>query len=168
MGQFHLADMTEPLALAITRWRYPPPFDLYDLWPGDEDMLLDPLLCYYAVFDAAGLAGFACFGEDAQVIGGRYGEDALDIGFSMAPDRAGRGEGAHFVESVCRFAWDQLAADRLRLSVATFNRRAITVYRRLDFSIARWFVGTTRLGALSFVTMTRPRPREERRRPIAI
>lgn len=168
MAQFHLTEMTEPLAQAITRWRYPPPFDLYDLQPGDEDMLLDPLLRYHAVFDTTGLAGFACFGEDAQVIGGRYGEDALDIGFSMAPDRVGRGEGVCFVETVCHFAWNRLDADLLRLSVATFNRRAITVYRRLDFSIARWFVGTTRAGALSFVSMTRPQPSERWRLPFAL
>lgn len=159
MGLYRLTRMSDAYAQAITLWRYEPPFSLYDLQPGDEGMLMDPALNYHAVLDDTGaLAGFACFGEDAQVIGGRYGPDALDIGFGMAPERTGQGGGGGFVEAVCRFAWDELEADRLRLSVATFNSRAIRVYRRLGFRTGQWFIGTTRHGALSFVVMARPHP----------
>ncbi len=156
MSGYRLTRMNDAYAHAITLWRYDEPFSLYDLQPGDEDMLMDPTLHYHAVLDQDGvLAGFACFGEDAQVYGGRYDDDALDIGFSMAPERTGRGEGGAFVGAVCRFAWSELSAGALRLSVATFNRRAINVYRRLGFRTAHWFIGTTRHGALSFIAMTR-------------
>jgi RimJ/RimL family protein N-acetyltransferase len=159
--------MREDLAHAITHWRYEPPYTMYDLQPGDEDMLMDPSLQYHAVLDDdTVLAGFACFGEDAQVHGGVYGPDALDIGFSMAPERTGRGDGVAFVATVCRYARKELGADSLRLSVATFNRRAITVYRRLGFRTAQWFIGTTRHGALSFVAMTRAS--QEQQLPFAV
>lgn len=169
MTAYRLTAMTDAYAYAITLWRYDPPFALYDLQAGDEDMLLDPTLHYHAVLDEADqLAGFACFGEDAQVHGGRYDDEALDIGFGMAPERTGRGAGGAFVGAVCRFAWHELGADDLRLSVATFNRRAIHVYRRLGFRTAQWFIGTTRHGALSFIVMTCPGQSTARRLPFAI
>lgn len=160
MGRYLVTRMTLGYAQAITRWRYQPPFSLYDLEPGDEAMLLDPELRYHAVLGrSGGLAGFACFGDDAQVIGGSYADGALDIGFGMAPELTGHGHGEAFVQAICSYAWRSLNAGCLRLSVATFNQRAVTVYRRLGFRSEHCFVGTTRHGALSFVIMTRPAPR---------
>lgn len=157
MAGYRLTEMNDTYAQAITLWRYEPPFSLYDLQSGDENMLMDPSLHYHAVLDATDqLVGFACFGEDAQVHGAHYEPDALDIGFSMAPERTSRGEGAAFITAIIDFAEAKLGADALRLSVATFNHRAISVYRRLGFRTAQWFVGTTRHSVLSFIVMTRP------------
>lgn len=142
------------------RWRYPPPLSYYDLRDGDVDMLTDPLLQYFAALDDNGaLAGFACFGDDAQVVGGCYGEPALDIGFCLAPEHVGRGRGTGFVTAVCDFAAERYAPTTLRLSVASFHHRAIAVYRRLGFVDGSRFIGTTRSCAVPYLSMTRPASR---------
>lgn len=155
-GLYRFTPLAPPHAAAIVRWRYEPGLSLYDLAESDLAWLLAPELNYYAALDGDGaLAGFACFGDDAQVAGGHYGGEALDIGFGLAPERTGRGEGRAFVSAVCDFAAGRWRAPLLRLSVATFNRRAISVYRHLGFRPTDCFVGSTRHGSLLFMTMVR-------------
>lgn len=156
MAAFRVCPMSEIEAAHLCGWTYPPPYSMYDLEPGDEAMFLDPNLNYRAVRDGDALAGFACYGEDAQVIGGRYAEAALDIGCGMDPARVGHGQGAAFVAAILDYACATWAPALLRLSVATFNRRAIAVYRRAGFRAVECFVGTTRGGTATFQTMTRP------------
>lgn len=153
---YRFTPMTAHHASAIVGWRYEAGLSLYDLRETDRDWLLDPELNYHAALDGCGaLAGFACFGDDAQVAGGHYAEEALDIGFGLAPERVGRGEGSAFVAAICDFAARRWRVRQLRLSVATSNRRAIAVYRRLGFRPTDCFVGSTRHGSLMFMTMVR-------------
>lgn len=157
MAPYRLLAMTGAAAYAICRWRHPPPYDLYDFRCGDEEILLAPELAYHRIEDAAGrLCGFACFGEDARVIGGRYSENALDIGLGMRPDRTGRGEGYAFVAAILEHGRRLYGPMTLRLSVAAFNERAASVYRRLGFSEGGRFPGRTRYGVIGFRVMTRP------------
>jgi RimJ/RimL family protein N-acetyltransferase len=106
--------------------------------------LLDPRYNYHAVTDPDGvLVGYFCFGVDATVPAGRrlnlYAEDALDVGLGMRPDLTGRGLGLDFVRAGLDFARKVYAPAAFRLTVATFNQRAISVYERAGFKPARTF-----------------------------
>ncbi len=118
-------------AEAICQWRYPPPYDFYDMAadPADFAEFMDmgrwndeP---HWAFDDEPGdLAGFLT----AQ----RRPED-LYLGLGLRPSLTGRGIGISFMEAcvqTVRGCWPQ---ERLRLDVAVFNQRAIRVYERIGF-----------------------------------
>jgi [ribosomal protein S18]-alanine N-acetyltransferase len=92
--------MTAIQAREILMWRYTGLYAAYNI---DEAMLeegiavmLDPRNAYHAIYDGTMLAGFCCFGEDAQVLGGDYSlPDTLDIGLGMRPELTGKGRVQH-------------------------------------------------------------------------
>jgi [ribosomal protein S18]-alanine N-acetyltransferase len=156
-----ITPMDEEAARDIAGWRYDPPYSFYNTVPGAVAALLDPANAYYAVRTADGkLAGFFCFGAEAQVAGGHRqglytGPDTLDIGLGMRPDLTGHGQGPAFVQAGLDFARRTFAPARFRLSVATFNTRAIRVYRRAGFQPGPVFHSPTAAGDTEFLLMTR-------------
>jgi [ribosomal protein S18]-alanine N-acetyltransferase len=148
--RFTLTPITRADAEAVSRWRYEGPYSVYD---GSADVvvsLLEPRYLYHAVHGEPGeLVGYFCFGEDARVSAGRTSglydrEDALDVGLGMRPDLTGRGLGEEFVRAGLQFADEHYAPPAFRLTVAAFNRRAISVYERAGFERVEAF-GATRL-----------------------
>ena len=158
--RFTLKPITREDAYAISRWRYDGPYSIYNGDPNSVDSLLQPHFYYHSVYDERGdLAGYFCFGEDAQVrTGRRLGlyerESALDIGLGMRPDLTGRGFGEDFVCAGLRFARETYSPPTFRLTVATFNRRAIRVYERVGFETVETF-GGTRSGTKEWLLMER-------------
>ena len=146
--RFSLTPITRADARAISRWRYDGPFAIYDGDPTSVDALLRPRYFYHSVYDERGdLEGYFCYGEDAQVRTGRSlgvyeRESALDIGLGMRPDLTGRGLGEDFVRAGLRFARETYSPPAFRLTVASFNRRAIRVYQRAGFETVETFGGT--------------------------
>ena len=141
-------------AEAIARWHYPEPYSFYD-WtedPADMAELLDPVQrgdAYFAVDDAAGaLIGFFSFK--------RADRRTLDIGLGLDPEHTGQGFGGAFLEAGLEYARSHFEPERFVLSVATFNRRAITVYERAGFVRVRLFDHSTNGGSWEFVEMRRP------------
>lgn len=139
--QYQISVMDEETAAGIINWHYDPPYSLYNL-DGDESEIESMLDGYhFAVHTAqAGLVGFFCFGLSAQVPGGRArgiygGKRVLDIGLGMRPDLTGKGFGQSFVQAGIDFAIARWRPTALRLTVASDNPRAITVYERLGFSV---------------------------------
>jgi ribosomal-protein-alanine N-acetyltransferase len=146
--------MSQADAKAIALWHYPEPFSFFD-WsahPNDLAELLDPGLRadrYFAVEDeAADLVGFVGFK--------RTSGDSLDVGLGLRPDRTGQGLGGAFLEAGLEYARSRFAPEEFTLSVAGFNRRAITVYERAGFVSMRVFMHWTNGGAWWFVEMHRP------------
>ncbi|HWS80397.1 MAG TPA: hypothetical protein VN178_05180 [Rubrobacter sp.] len=94
--RFALKQITPSDARTISCWRYEEPYSIYDGDPTSVDAILQPRSSYHSVHDESGdLAGYFCFGEDAQVASGkRLGlvetEPALDVGLGMRPDLTGR------------------------------------------------------------------------------
>ena len=136
--QLSIQPINRAFALEICGWRYESPYDIYN-WgsPPDKETLryiLDPTFAFHAIVDAEGeLAGFCSFGVDGQVPGGDYSVDALDIGMGVRPDLTGRGLGTTFATSVVDFASRQYAPQQLRVTIATFNKRAQRVWEKLGF-----------------------------------
>jgi ribosomal-protein-alanine N-acetyltransferase len=152
--EFRFTPMSQADAEAIALWHYPEPFSFYD-WsadPNDLAELLDPALrgdAYVAVEDEAGnLVGFFAFK--------RKPDETLDVGLGLRPDRTGQGLGGAFVRAGLDYARNRFAPEQFTLSVATFNRRAITVYERAGFVAGRVFMHSTNGGEWEFVEMRRP------------
>lgn len=169
---FTFQPVDEVAARAITGWRYPEPYAFYNLSATASSLehaavvreLLDPALRYYAVWcarEGALLAGFCCFGPAARVGISRQpavyaGSDLLDIGLGLRPDLTGRGLGGAFLRSVLVFGTEQFAPGGFRLTVATFNQRAIRVYERAGFAPDHRVLLESSRGPREFLVMTRP------------
>jgi [ribosomal protein S18]-alanine N-acetyltransferase len=143
--------MREEEAQRIATWRYEPPYSFYDADADAADLAL--LLGresregrYFSAFSEDALIGFFDLKSDG---------DDVTIGLGLRPDLTGRGLGLPFVEAGMAFAREQFAPSRFRLSVATFNERAIRVYERAGFVPLRTFDHETNGGVYRFLEMTR-------------
>ncbi len=197
---FRFRPLTEPDARQIARWRYPAPYNFYDLpedaWPdllglgqdfqaadiapgstspgipaagGRTDSWLPEIV--RRVFRRAhpadrvrlnpnpAPAGFVCFGSEAQVSGARdaglYVDAALDIGLGLRPNLTGQRVGAAFFAACVDHAIQTRHPTGLRLAVATFNTRAITVYRQAGFRPVATRQSPVRGRQVEFVIMVR-------------
>jgi ribosomal-protein-alanine N-acetyltransferase len=148
---FRFRLMSQADAKAIAGWHYPAPFAFYDWHPADLAELLDPAARgddYVAVEDEAGsLIGFFHY---KRPHGAR-----LEIGLGLHPDWTGRGLGQSFLEAGLEYARRRFAPKEFTLSVAGFNRRAITVYERAGFARVRVFTHWRNGGAWEFIEMRR-------------
>ena len=148
---FRFRTMTQAEAEEIAQWHYPEPFSFYDASADANDLaeLLDPALRgdeYVSVDDETGeLAGFFQFKHARP--------DAVEIGLGLRPDLTGRGLGGDFLEAGLRHARSRFGPTRIVLSVATFNRRAITVYERAGFAAVRIYTHSTNGGEWEFLEM---------------
>lgn len=141
---FHPLD--ESSATTILTWKYEAPYDIYDLAsPEPEDTLhylLDPQNAFYGMYDQQDrLEAFCSFGPDGQVTGGDYTTPALDIGIGVRPDLTGQGHGDVYVKAVIDFANSTYAPERLRVTIAAFNSRALKVWEKAGFQMTQKFRG---------------------------
>lgn len=127
--------MTEEKAIEILGWKYEPPYDFYNNEFSDEsvkELINEP---YRFVSDEDNrLLGFYCTGTASQVpIGNQYGaydQEFIDIGLGLRPDLTGIGLGYSFI----KFILNEIECDKpVRLTVATFNKRAIRLYENVGF-----------------------------------
>lgn len=127
----HHRPMTREWASQIQTWTYAAPYDFYNQSPSEEG--IDELMTYQAILESHELIGFYCIGSPAQVPNSTYpySSDFTDIGLGMRPDLTGQGYGKSFVTYVMERAAEQ--GKSLRLTVASFNERAIHLYETLGF-----------------------------------
>jgi ribosomal-protein-alanine N-acetyltransferase len=152
MMKFNFQPMDQECARAIAGWHYEGIYAFYDMEQDvrDREELLDPRRWkdhYYAVIDEQGdLIGFFCFERE---------KEAVVIGLGLRPDLTGRGWGQGFFEAGLEFARQKYRPARFVLSVATFNQRAITVYRKAGFEDVEVYVSETNGGQYQFLRMAR-------------
>lgn len=149
----------------ICHWTYPEPFSLYSM-DGSEECVREFLEeNYYAGLDQQGqLVGYICYGSAARVPGGYSSGiyDALehgsfiDIGLGLKPDLTGKGLGLDFFQAGLAFLQKTTQVSHFRLVVATFNRRAISVYQRAGFVLGQTFYSKVGDQEIEFVSMTSP------------
>ena len=129
--------MTKQAATQIASWHYEPPYDFYN-GDGTQELIEEMLDgSYKAVLDGEDVMGFYCTGQSALVPFGHtinaYNDPCIDIGLGMNPSLVGQGNGAMF----CKLIIEQIEGENskvpLRLTVATFNKRAIHLYEKLGF-----------------------------------
>jgi [ribosomal protein S18]-alanine N-acetyltransferase len=145
--------MSQAQAVAIAAWHYEAPYSFYD-WTADDDDLAELLSKetregkYFSAFDAnAQLIGWFGFSCDRDCVG---------FGLGLRPDLTGRGFGLSYLEAGLAFARQRFKPNRFRLSVATFNERAIRVYERAGFEPVRTFDHETNGGIHRFLEMILP------------
>jgi [ribosomal protein S18]-alanine N-acetyltransferase len=149
----------EKSAREFLQWHYEPPYDIYNCPPADlEEALqynLDPKNNVYAMFDENDeLVAYCSYGGDAQVPGGDYSEEALDIGLMIKPELTGQGLGAAFAKEVIRNGIERYAPKKLRVTIAAFNKRAIRVWEKSGFQQTQTFKRKSRIG-LEFIVMSK-------------
>ena len=146
--------MSQEDAVAITTWRYSPPYDFYDVDADPDDLaeLLDPRRRegrYFSAWQDGDLIGYANVSA---------AEGTADIGLGLRPDLTGRGLGSSLLEAVMAFAREGNDPRRFTLSVAAFNHRAIRVYERAGFSVSRRYRHFSAGQMWDFLDMTRVEP----------
>lgn len=151
-------NMDELNAKQISNWKYENSYSIYSMDGSDE--CISELLngSYYLVKDEKEVIGFYCFGQAAQVpagyLHGAYeSNEVIDIGLGMRPDLCGRGLGYEFIIKGIEFAKALFGVDRLRLTVADFNERAVRVYERAGFKKMMDFNRTNGQGTTRFIVM---------------
>jgi len=133
--------MNQEDASEIAGWSYAPPYDFYNM-DGTEESVNELLNgSYWTVASTDGqVTGFYCVGASAQVPVGRQigvyqnaGQEVVDLGIGMRPDLTGRGLGSQFLAHVLRDVTENYRFANIRLTVATFNQRAIQLYHQFEF-----------------------------------
>lgn len=127
----------EVSAREFLKWKYEPPYEIYNYRPEsfDEDLAyhLDPANNIYSMYRDGELIGYCSFGQDARVPGGEYSEEALDIGLMIKPELNGQGLGSEFVKDVIEFARKHFLPHRLRVTILATNLRARRVWEKNGF-----------------------------------
>ncbi|WP_242062997.1 GNAT family N-acetyltransferase [Nostoc sp. FACHB-145] len=119
----------------LTNWHYEPPYQMYNSTsnPTLIEYLIDPQNAYYSILEHDELVAFCCFGKSAQVPGGDYQREALDIGLGVRPDLTGQGKGRMYIADVLEFARLTFNLRFLRITVAAFNQRALRAWQKAGF-----------------------------------
>jgi [ribosomal protein S18]-alanine N-acetyltransferase len=141
-----IADMTPAFAAELVTWRYPEPYQRYDLGGLDCGYFADPANGVFAVVDEANqLIGYRSFGPDGRVPGFDYDESALDTGGGLRPDLTGqgRGIGRHAISTGLAFGRARFDPPAFRVTIAAFNTRARRVVESLGFEWVASFDATT-------------------------
>jgi len=136
--RYRLDEMKPEQAEQISKWKYETEYSIYSMDESEE--LLNELLdgSYFSVRDNDNLIGYFCFGKAAQIpvkVATEFYLDSsfTDIGLGVKPALCGKGLGQEFLLSGMEFAREKLGAKKFRLTVASFNKRAIKVYERVGF-----------------------------------
>ncbi|WP_369436041.1 GNAT family N-acetyltransferase [Lysinibacillus fusiformis] len=135
--QLFVREMNKRFATELLHWTYNAPYDFYNNEFTTEtlkEILDNP---YQAIVnDKEQLVGYFCTGISAQVPSGHivsaYLDNYIDIGIGMKPILTGKGFGTVFFSFILSQVQREEHAP-LRLTVATFNTRAIHLYEKLGF-----------------------------------
>jgi len=157
MDKLSVRELTEADIQQIAAWRYEEPYDLYNISAQALQEFRNGL--YRALVTPNDeLKGFVCWGTSAQVRGvrdrGHYDDESLlDMGLGMHPDLTGCGLGASFVNACLKWLAQTFAPAGFRLTVASFNRRAIRVYQKAGFEMTALCKTPTTKGEFEFTVM---------------
>lgn len=146
--------LTRAHALEVCRWRYDPPYECYDMIEADPEWLLQPEAGFHALLARDQLVGFRSFGPDGQVPGWDYDDHALDTGGGLRPQLVGQGLGRQAISAGLAFGRAHFSPDAFRVTVASFNTRALRTVEALGFHRVGQFEAAT--DGRSFEVLVRP------------
>ena len=151
-----IVPMTPGYAAEIVTWRYPAPYGCYDMTDANPAFIASAVSGFFALVRGDELIGFRSFGVDGQVPGGDYAAPALDTGGGLRPDLTGKGLGRQAIVTGLEFGRREYAPPAFRVTVASFNARALRVVRSLGFRGVASFLAAADGG--SFEMLVRPEP----------
>ena len=134
----------EAYAREFLQWQYEAPYDIYNFPPAQLEKYvqynIDPSNNVHAMFDQEDkLIGYCSYGLDAQVPGGDYSEEALDIGMMIKPELTGQGQGSNYVSTVIQNSVSKYHPRRLRVTILSTNLRAMKVWEKNGFQKTQTF-----------------------------
>jgi [ribosomal protein S18]-alanine N-acetyltransferase len=140
-------EQAENIAL---NWHYDGEYSFYDMVADEEDLaeFLNP--------EERGNSTFAVTKENELVAFFSFSQVAdrtFDIGLGMRPDLTGKGNGIEFLRAGINFIQSEFKPDKITLSVATFNLRAIKLYRKIGFKDVETFIQDTNRSTFEFQKM---------------
>ncbi|WP_277584738.1 GNAT family N-acetyltransferase [Psychrobacillus antarcticus] len=144
--------MTQEQAEEIAfNWHYDAEYSFYDMEADKEDfvMFLDQQKrgdSNFVVTKENDIIGFFSFNKVTI--------NTIDIGLGMRPNLIGNGNGLEFLKAGIEFAESKYTPQRITLSVATFNQRAIKLYRKIGFEDVGTFTQDTNGDSFEFLKMT--------------
>ena len=148
---YHFTIMTQEQAenIAFT-WHYDGEYSFYDMEADKEDLaeFLNP--------EIRGETMFAVTYKDEMVAFlsvARVDNTTFDIGLGMKPEITGRGKGTEFLKAAIDFVKAEFRAEKITLSVAAFNERAIKVYRKIGFEDTGSMMQKTNGSTFEFLNM---------------
>lgn len=121
----------------IASWRYPGDLAIYD--PGEGASRMRAPEHFALVDEADALLAYATFGVEAQVPGGDYEADAVDLGLGLRPSLVGQGLGPACLRALMEFARRDGARVLLRVTVAQQNARAMALIQGMGFERVQTF-----------------------------
>ena len=143
--------MTQEQAEEIAfNWHYDAEYSFYNMEADKDDLVefLDP--------EKRGDANFVV-AKDNDIIGffsfNKVAIHTIDIGLGMRPNLIGNGSGLEFVRAGLEFAISKYTPRKITLSVATFNQRAIKVYKKIGFEEVDTFMQDTNGDRFEFMEM---------------
>jgi [ribosomal protein S18]-alanine N-acetyltransferase len=128
-----IVPVTGEHARDICTWRYDAPYECYDMTDADPEWLVQPESGFHALVAGDRLVGFRSFGPDGRVPGWDYDDRALDTGGGLRPQLVGQGLGRHAIAAGLAFGREEFAPRAFRVTVATFNVRALRTVEGLGF-----------------------------------
>ncbi len=138
-------------------WSYDPPYDVYDtrMDPDDAvDYFLGSDIHCHVLVDGDDVVGYCTFGRDAQVPGGDYEGEGLDMGLGVKPSRTGSGDGHQFIAAVVAYATETFEPRQLRVTIAAGNRRALRAWSGAGFTeVSRFGSAPEVMGSTEFVVL---------------
>jgi [ribosomal protein S18]-alanine N-acetyltransferase len=131
-------------------WHYDGDYVFYDMESDEEDLaeFLDPASrgeTVFTVLKEDSVTGFFSVSKPEEGI--------CDIGLGMRPELTGNGMGSDFLKAGLSFVINEFKPDKITLSVATFNQRAIRVYKKNGFTAIGTFMQDTNGGTYEFLRM---------------
>jgi [ribosomal protein S18]-alanine N-acetyltransferase len=132
-------EMTVEYAREILQWQYESPYELYNNELNNDGLKEFMDGTYVAVVDEKNqLTGYYCTGKNALVpAGNQYGayiETMIDVGIGLKPELTGAGRGRSFFTFILQnIELENNKSLPLRLTVASFNQRAIKLYENVGF-----------------------------------
>ncbi|MCA0987448.1 GNAT family N-acetyltransferase [Guptibacillus algicola] len=140
-------EQAEHIALS---WHYDGDYSFYDMEADEEDLeeFLDPKTrgeSTFAVTNNDELIGFFSANEISP--------DTIDIGLGMRPDLTGNGYGKEFVQACMAHVRATYRPEEITLAVATFNQRAIALYRKVGFQDVETYMQDTNGSTFEFLKM---------------
>lgn len=159
LGQhFRISRFSAAQAVIVAQWEYPPPYDIYSSKPSLlEDLLEHPGdgIGYFVltVYGSEAPLGFCCYGPEACVPNEPDpGPGTLDIGGGLAPDAVSRGLATRYMPSILEHGIRLHNPEWLRVAVAAFNTRSLSLCRSAGFVERSRFEGP---GEREFVALYR-------------
>jgi phosphoglycolate phosphatase len=135
---------TEVEARTVASWRYPPPYDTYDVTGDDAWRTLltrEPDGEGYYPIVATGVVGYVCFGAEARVVGQTVEPGTCDVGMGIRPDLLSARIGSRALRQAMDLGRRLFQPTGFRAAVAAFNDRSLQLCRSAGFVAVREFVG---------------------------